>query len=122
MEPFSLFGRDGFINADFNTSVLYLLRLFWPMVAGTLLANLAGIAQVDPWKRIFFPFQAEIIRVHLLVLALPILSLLAWAIFGERYEQVTIVLLLALFYLLPGRKREAERQQGSPPGQEPVVD
>jgi hypothetical protein len=43
----------------------------------------------------------EIVRLHIMILALPFLSLIAWFIFGEAYQIITILLLLGLFYLLP---------------------
>jgi hypothetical protein len=41
---------------------------------------------------------------------MPFLALIAWAIFRDNYQQPTIVVLMALFYLLPkghGRKPPA---------------
>jgi hypothetical protein len=40
-----------------------------------------------------------------MILALPFLSLLAWALFREAYQSITIVLLLGLLYLLPKKAR-----------------
>jgi len=101
MEPFSLFGRNGFINSDFFTPVAYLLNRFWPMAAGVVIANWDDFFRHNPWKRIVLPFQMEIVRLHIMILALPFLSLIAWFIFGEAYQIMTILLLLGLFYLLP---------------------
>ena len=106
MEPVSLFGRDGFINSDFLTPVVYLLYLFWPMALGVVIANWQDLFRKEPWKRILLPFQKEILRIHLMVLALPFVALAAWALFGEAYQSITIVFLLALFYLIPGRKEK----------------
>lgn len=99
MEPHSFFGRNGFINSDFFSPVRYLFVLFWPMVLGILIANWEDFFRKDPWKRIFLPFQAEIIRIHILIVALPFLTLIAWALFGQAYQSITIVLLMGLFYL-----------------------
>lgn len=110
MEPLELFGRDGFINSDFYTPVVYLLVLFWPMTLGVVIANWRDLFRKDPWKRVLLPFQKEILRIHILVLALPFFALLAWALFGEAYQSITIVLLMGLFYLLPKRAG----QVGSP--------
>jgi hypothetical protein len=116
MEPHALFGRNGFINSDFFTPVTYLLQLFWPMVLGTLVANGRHLFQQEPWKRIALPFQSEILRIHVMTIAMPFISLLAWYLFGENYHQVTIVVLMALFYLLPGKRDRtiAETRQAVP--------
>jgi hypothetical protein len=104
MEPHALFGRNGFINSDFFTPVTYLLGNFWPMVAGTLLANARDFAHGNPWQR-FVPAH-EILRIHILAVAMPFLALIAWALFRDNYQQPTIVVLMAVFYFIPkGRAR-----------------
>jgi hypothetical protein len=105
MEPFSLFGRNGFINSDFYTPLMYLVERFWPMAVGVLIANWKDFFQKNPWKRVLLPLQKEIIRMHIMILALPFFSLLAWALFREAYQAITIVLLLGLLYLLPKKAR-----------------
>jgi hypothetical protein len=105
MEPFSLFGRNGFINSDFYTPLMYLVERFWPMAVGVLIANWKDFFQKNPWKRVLLPLQKEIVRMHIMILALPFLSLLAWAIFREAYPSITIMLLLGLLYLLPKKAR-----------------
>lgn len=62
----------------------------------------------SPWRRVLVPFQGGILRVHIMVLALPIRSMIAWALFREAYQSITIVLLMGLFYLL-SQKRSTER-------------
>jgi hypothetical protein len=105
MEPHALFGRNGFINSDFFTPVTYLLGNFWPMIVGTLLANAGDFVRGNPWQR-FVPSH-EILRIHILTVGMPFLALIAWAIFRDNYQQPTIVVLMALFYLLPkGRGRK----------------
>ncbi len=43
-----------------------------------------------------------------MILALPFVSLIAWALFKEAYQAITILVLMALFCpLLPKRKPEA---------------
>jgi hypothetical protein len=108
MEPHLLFGRNGYINSDFYTPVLYLAERFWPMAVGILIANWEDLLRKDPWKRLVLPFQREIVRIHLMILALPFLSLIAWALLGESYQSLTIVLLMGLLFLLP-RSREEEK-------------
>lgn len=103
MQPETLFGRNGFINSDFYTPVFYLLRKFWPMALGTLIANLPIFLNPNKWHHVLLPFRFEILRMHLLTLALPFFSLLSWIIFKQNYQTITILLLLAVFYLLPQR-------------------
>lgn len=110
MEPVSLFGRNGFINSDFFTPVTYLVTKFWPMAVGTLAASAGEFVKGDPWKRILVPAEAEVLRMHLMILALPVLSLLAWALFGDAYQRVTIVLLCGLFFLLGARRKEEKKE------------
>lgn len=106
MEPSALFGRNGFINSDFFTPVMVLADRFWPMLLGLLLANGVELVRKNPWARILLPFQAEVLRVHVLILALPFFSLLAWAFVGRAYQPLAIVLLMGLLYLLPNMARE----------------
>jgi hypothetical protein len=101
MEPLSLFGRNGFINSDFFTPLMHLVDRFWPMVVGVLITNWEDFFLKNPWKRILLPLQKEIVRMHVMILALPFFSLIAWALLGNAYQSITIVLLMALFYLLP---------------------
>ena len=105
MEPHDLFGRNGFINSDFFTPVLVLVDRFWPMAAGMLVANWEDFVQANPWKRILLPFQYEIVRMHVMVVAMPFISLIAWALFRQSYQTLTIVILMGLFYLLPKKPR-----------------
>lgn len=106
MEPHALFGRNGFINSDFFSPVAYLLNLFWPVAVGVLIANWKDLFGKNPWKRIVLPFQREILRLHVMILALPFAAMLSWALFKEAYQTITIVILLGLLYLLP-KKRTA---------------
>jgi len=104
MEPHEYFGRNGFINSDFYTPVGYLLAAFWPMALGTLIANWRDFVHVSPWKRMFVPAHSEMIRIHIMVLVMPFIAMLAWALFGNSYHSVAIVLLMGVFYLLSGKK------------------
>jgi hypothetical protein len=101
MEPATLFGRNGFINSDFYTPVVYLVEQFWPIPVGVLIANWGDFLRGNPWKRVLLPVEDEILRMHIMVLALPALSVVAWAVVGEAYQSITIVLLMAVLYLLP---------------------
>jgi hypothetical protein len=109
MEPHSLFGRNGFINSDFFTPVTYLAENLWPMILATLIANADDFLQKKPWERILFPFKSNtILHIHIMTIALPFLMMIAWALFKEAYQQLTIVLLIGIFYLLP-KKRQKEK-------------
>ncbi len=119
MEPLSLFGRNGFINSDFYTPLTHLALLFWPMVLGALVANVEDFyPRKTPWKRLLWPFEREILRMHLMVLALPFFSLLAWAVFRDAYQTVTVVLLLGIFYLLPWKRVRDNREAAGGPSLE----
>ncbi|MDH5551240.1 MAG: hypothetical protein OEZ42_15250 [Gemmatimonadota bacterium] len=113
MEPVTLFGRDGFINSDFFTPVAYLVEHFWPMAAGVLITSWQDLLRGNPWKRVLLPLQQEALRMHVMVLALPFVSLAAWALLGAAYHSLAIVLLMGLFYLLARRPSAA----GSPDGE-----
>ncbi len=122
MEPMALFGRNGFINSDFFTPVMHLAVRFWPMAVGVLIANREDLSRQNPWRRVLLPFESEILRMHVMILALPVFSMIAWALFREAYQSITIVLLMGLFYLLP-KKRSPDRSEPSevaePVGQAP---
>jgi hypothetical protein len=85
------------------------------MAAGALITNWKDFFLETPWKRIMLPFQAEILRIHIMTLALPFLSLLAWAIFRGAYQPATIVLLMGIFYLLPKRANKETSKSVSDP-------
>ncbi len=105
MEPGELFGQNGFINSDFVTPVLYLASAYWPMALGVLIASARGCLRGDPWTRILLPLRAEVIRIHVFILALPFAALVAWLLLGERFHGLAIVLLSALLFLF-SRPRE----------------
>jgi hypothetical protein len=51
------------------------------------------------------PSQKEILRIHIMIIVLPFFSMIAWALWGASYQAVTIMLLMALFYIIPTRVR-----------------
>lgn len=105
MQPLTLFGPNGFINSDFFTPVTYLAVHFWPMIVATLFATAGDFLHNDPWERIVLPFKdREILRIHIMVLVMPFLMLLTWALFKDAYQQLTIVLLIGIFFLIPRRQ------------------
>jgi hypothetical protein len=102
MEPLDLFGRSGFINADFWTPVVYLAMRFWPMVVGTLVSHWRvilgwgdSVTSVDKF------LSLELTRIHVMVLLLPFLSGAAWFIFGEANQWFVLLALMGLFYFWP---------------------
>ena len=58
-----------------------------------------------------FPFHFEIIRIHVFTVSLPFITLIAWAMFGESYQPITIVLLMGLFYLFPGKDKNGKPEK-----------
>ena len=109
MPPVDLFGRNGFINSDFFTPVTYLAERYWPMILATLVANADGLLRATPWQRIIFPFkQNEVLRIHVMTLLMPFLAMMTWAFFRDAYQQLTIILLMGIFYLLPKKRSKQE--------------
>jgi hypothetical protein len=108
MEPHDLFGSNGFINSDFFTPVLALAERFWPMTVGVLIANWEDFVRRDSVGNRLRPLQAEVVRMHVMVLLLPFLSLAAWALLGEGYQPLAIVLLTGVLFL-PQASREAAK-------------
>jgi hypothetical protein len=107
MEPQYYFGPNGFINSDFYGPVLHLLKNFWPMAAGVVISNAAVLWQCPPWRRLALPFRSNrILRIHLMVMLLPFVALAAWALLGEAYHGLAILLLLALFYFIPSSEEK----------------
>lgn len=106
MEPHHLFGRNGFINSDFYGPVVVLLERFWALVIGALATDLHLALRGSPWRVARLPFSLQLLPMHLMVLAVPFVSLLFWALVGERYHLPAVVLVLALFHFLP-RERGA---------------
>ena len=105
MQPLTLFGPNGFINSDFFTPVTYLADKYWPMIAATLFAAAGDFLRNDPWERLVLPFKyKEILRIHVMVLVMPFLMLLTWALFKDDYQPLTIVLLIGIFFLIPRRQ------------------
>lgn len=118
MAPESMFGPDGFINSDFYSPVFYLLQRFWPTALGLVVAHWDACLCRQPWKPSMAALGREILRLHVFILALPFLSLLAWMVLGDRFQTVTILLLMALLYLLP-RKGPSDAPESPEAGRLP---
>jgi len=110
MQPLHLFGRNGFINSDFFTPVVYLAERVWPMILATLIANADDFIQKNPWQKLVFPFKNnQILRIHIMTLVMPFLAIITWALFKNAYQQLTIILLIGIFYLIPKKKQRDEK-------------
>jgi hypothetical protein len=101
MEPHAFFGRNGFINSDFYTPVMYLVDRFWPMVLATLVSSAEALVRKDGWRAIPRSMLAEIARMHILVLAMPVLTLVAWIFFRDNYGPAAAVLVILLLFAMP---------------------
>ena len=109
MPPLHLFGPNGFINSDFFTPVVYLTEKYWLMILATIITNADDFMRRNSWERIVLPFkQNEILRIHIMILVMPFLAMMMWALFKDAYQQLTIVLLIGLFFLIPKKKREEQ--------------
>lgn len=115
MEPDELFGKNGFINSDFFTPVAYLAGHYWPIAAGVLLARSEDLFGKNPWKRLVMPFQKEIFRLHVMVLAMPFITLIAYALFRKTYQPITVVILMGLLWLLPQKRKKDEAKPENTP-------
>jgi len=106
MRPHEYFGRNGFINSDFFTPAIFLVKKFWPVIALACASGAGALLGSDPWVKLVMPVKSkEISRIHLMTLALPFLSLLFWTIFRGRYDAPVVVSLLAIFLLVSLRSR-----------------
>jgi hypothetical protein len=77
------------------------------MILGTLIANADDFVKNKTWMGILLPFRSNtILRIHILTLALPFVTLIAWALFKTAYQPITLVLLIGLFYLLPKKRKK----------------
>jgi hypothetical protein len=100
MEPDYYFGENGFINSNFFGPVAYLAVSFWPMALGAVIARSKDLLADHPWKRLGLPMQKEIVRLHIITLALPFVSLLAWYLLGDFYQPLVVVTLMAIYYFM----------------------
>ena len=101
MEPHAYFGRNGFINSDFSTPVVYLLERLWPVAAGAVITDLPLALTGNPWRAVRLPFSVQLLPIHLLVIGLPFMTLLLWWAVGADYQTPAVILVLALFHFMP---------------------
>lgn len=117
LQPETLFGRNGFINSDFWTPVLYLTRLYWPLVVGQIISESSALfGRPQPGSESFAP-ERQIVVLHVFVLALPFVAMLSYALLGAQYETLSIVILLVIKSLFDlGRLGGGQRRAGDSSG------
>jgi len=111
LQPETLFGRNGFINSDFWTPVLYLTRLYWPLVVGQIISESTALfSRPEPGTESFGP-ERQIVVLHVFVLALPFVAMLSYALLGNQYETLSIVILLIIKSLFDLGRLGASRRR-----------
>jgi hypothetical protein len=96
MEPEELFGPNGFINADSNKILAYLVNNYWAMILATFVARRCYIYRGNPGATLKIIYQS-VVRIHVFILLSAFLFFLIY--FGiETYERVLLIILLFLFF------------------------
>jgi len=113
MYPYRFFGRDGFINTNFFTPAIWLIVVFWTMPVANLLARYRDFFGPKPWRRLVFPLQKEIVRMHLLIIIMPVITMLCFIFFRNYYSEIVIIILTAVFYFFPEGTRKEENKNKS---------
>jgi hypothetical protein len=108
MGPPELFGRNGFINSDFHTPVIWLLERYWPLVLGTVVTDAPSAFSGDPVRTAFKPFNRQLLLMHIMAIGLPFILLLLWPVMGDRYAQGAVIAVLVLFHFFPRKEAEPE--------------
>lgn len=102
MEPLNFFGRNGFINSNFYDPVIFLSKKHYLIILSTIISNFSPFLERDYKKLLLMPFKTlEILRIHIMVILLPFISLFFYIIFKEKYQIPAIFLLSFIFYFLP---------------------
>jgi hypothetical protein len=97
MEPLTLFGPNGFINADKGVVLAYLIEHYWPMILGTFLVRRGIILGGNPGANLKAVYGG-VMRIHFFILLSAFLFFLIY--FGiEFYQRFLLLILLFLFYL-----------------------
>lgn len=105
MEPLKFFGKNGFINSNFYDPVIFLTKKYYIIIISTIISNLGLFLERDYKKLLFLPFKSlEILKIHIMVILLPFLSLFFYLIFKEKYQIFVIFLISFLFYFFPFKK------------------
>ncbi len=96
MEPLSLFGPNGFVNADKVEVMAYLIEHYWPMILGTFLVRRRIILSGNPGVNLN-AIYGGVMRIHFFILLSAFLFFLIY--FGiEFYQRFLLLVLLFLFY------------------------
>jgi hypothetical protein len=96
MEPKTLFGPNGFINADKMVVFDYLVTHYWPMILGAFIARRGIILAGNPGVNLKAIYQG-VMRIHFFILLSAFLFFLIY--FGiEVYQKVLLLVLLFLFF------------------------
>ncbi|MBM4352094.1 MAG: hypothetical protein FJ106_19655 [Deltaproteobacteria bacterium] len=96
MEPLSLFGPNGFINADKGVVLAYLVENYWPMILGTFIVRRGIILGGNPGLNLK-AIYGGVMRIHFFILLSAFLFFLIY--FGiEFYQRFLLLVLLFLFY------------------------
>lgn len=106
MEPASLFGPNGYINADFSAILGHLLGLYWPMIVCTLIARRHTLFSGNPGANLQGIYRS-VVKMHIFILLSAFLGVLGAAYGPAVYDQVVLFVLLFLFYYPWERKRAA---------------
>lgn len=96
MEPLSLFGPNGFINADKGVILAYLIEHYWPMILGTFMVRRGIILSGNPGVNLK-AIYGGVMRIHFFILLSAFLFFLIY--FGiEFYQRFLLLILLFLFF------------------------
>ena len=96
MEPKTLFGPNGFINANQYDIFNYLVTNYWAMILGTFIARRGIILGGNPGVNLKAIYQG-VVRIHFFILLSAFLFFLIY--FGiEVYQRVLLLILLFLFF------------------------
>jgi len=110
IEPYSLFGPNGYINADFGTILAHLLSVYGWMIALTLLARRGAILAGNPGYNMTVIYRT-VVRMHIFILLSGFLGILVVLYGREAYDRTLLLTLVMLFYFpwhrFGGRKAPA---------------
>ena len=106
MTPLEFFGRNGFINSDFFSPVVWLLEEYWPLVLGTVMADLPSAFTGEPVRVAFKPFNRQLVVMHVMAIGMPFVLLLLWPLMGDRFAQGAAIAVLVLFHFFTRNDRE----------------
>jgi hypothetical protein len=96
MEPFDLFGPNGFINASPQRIIDYLVTHYWAMILGTFIVRRRILWGGNPGINLKAIYQG-VVKIHIFILLSAFLFFLLH--FGiDVYERALLLILLFLFF------------------------